>query len=263
VSTPPRIFTPEYYERLRQLEEGSWWNAGMRDIAAMLLAGAGLPPSGTLLDIGCGSGQTLAWFERLYPRWRSVGLDLAAEGLRHARRGGRAQVLQASATSLPLQSQAFDLIITLDVLQHLPLGGGDVAALGEMARVIKPGGYLFLRTNAQAFPFTPDDPIFNFHKYEPHELREKLAGAGFRVLRLSRVNAIPGLAEIPRELRARRQAHSYHGILAPPPKRGGVAPRVLRAWLGIEGAAIRAGLRWPLGRSIIAVCRKEVGTGQP
>ena len=34
--TAPRIFTPEYYERMRRLEAISWWNAGMRDVAAAL-----------------------------------------------------------------------------------------------------------------------------------------------------------------------------------------------------------------------------------
>ncbi|MFP5356735.1 MAG: PadR family transcriptional regulator, partial [Gemmatimonadota bacterium] len=40
-------FTPEYYERMRRPEGVSWWNAGMRDIAAVLLEQADLPP-GTL-----------------------------------------------------------------------------------------------------------------------------------------------------------------------------------------------------------------------
>ena len=41
----PRIFTPEYYARMRDLEDASWWNAGMRDVAALLLDTARLPPA--------------------------------------------------------------------------------------------------------------------------------------------------------------------------------------------------------------------------
>ena len=62
--TAPRIFTPEYYARMRELEAGSWWNAAMRDVAAMLLDDVQLPPIGTLIDVGCGSGQTLTWFNQ-------------------------------------------------------------------------------------------------------------------------------------------------------------------------------------------------------
>ena len=251
----PRIFTPEYYQRMRELEESSWWNAGMRDIAGMFLSLAALPPRGRLLDIGCGSGQTMTWFERMRPGWRSVGIDVAPEGLAAARSYGL-NVLRASALDVPVASQSVDVVITLDVLQHVPLGGGDVKAISEIARVLKPGGHLFIRTNAQAFPFTPDDPVFNFHKYDPAELRGKLSSAGLRVLRLSRVNALLGLAEIPREWKARHQEHSYHGILAKPGASSGLAHRSKRAWLRFEGRMARLGVKWPIGRSIAVLCQR-------
>jgi SAM-dependent methyltransferase len=251
----PRIFTPEYYERMRELERGSWWNAGMRDVGTLLLDLVSLPSTGLLLDVGCGSGQTLEWFERLHPDWRTVGLDLAPEGLAAARARGL-KILRASALDVPLSSQSADLVITLDVLQHVPLGGGDITMLSEIARVLKPGGYLFVRTNAQAFPHTADDPIFHFHKYRPTELRRKLADAGFRIVRLSRVNAVLGLAEIRRELKARNQKHSYHGILAEPEASSRLGYRLKRGWLRLEGRAIRPGFRWPFGRTIVALCQR-------
>lgn len=37
-----------------------------------------MPATGTCLSVGCGSGQTMAWLRSLYPRWRYVGLDVAA-----------------------------------------------------------------------------------------------------------------------------------------------------------------------------------------
>jgi len=113
--TPPRIFAPEYYERMRQLEESSWWNAGMRDVASMLLKQASLPPAGLMLDVGCGSGQTMAWFARSHPGWRTAGLDVAWEGITAAHRA-RAAVCVASALRLPLADRSVDLAITLDVV---------------------------------------------------------------------------------------------------------------------------------------------------
>ena len=240
---------------MRELEQGSWWNAGMRDIAAMLLDLVPLPSTGTLLDVGCGSGQTLDWFAGFHPGWRGLGLDVAPEGLAAARAKGL-DVVRASALDVPLPSDSIDLVITLDVLQHVPLAGGDTKALSEIARVLKPGGFLFARTNAQAFPHTPDDPVFQFHKYGVDELRRKLSDAGFRIIRISRANALLGLAEIPRELRARKQEHSYHGILAGARTTAGVAGWVKRRWLRLEGRAVRAGFHWPLGRTIVALCQR-------
>lgn len=166
--------------------------------------------------------------------------------------------MRASALDLPVRSESVNLAITLDVLQHVPFGGGDIKALSEMVRVLKPGGHLFVRTNAQAFPHAADDAAFQFHKYEPRELRDKLSKAGLQVVRLSRVNALLGLSEIPRELKARtrEQEHSYHGILAQARSQSGVAYRMKRGWLRFEGRLVRRGVQWPLGRTIVALCRR-------
>jgi SAM-dependent methyltransferase len=254
--TGPMIFTPDYYARMRENEDGGWWNAGMRDVIELLLSDTALAATGVLLDVGCGSGQSMRWFLERHPAWRSAGLDLSRDGLRAARALGQ-NVSRASALALPHADASVDLILTLDVIQHLPLDGGDRTALAEMRRVLRPGGWLCLRTNAQAFPPTRDDPAHNFHKYEPAELRSKLEAAGFRVARLSRINALLGLAEIPRELRAtRRHGAGYHGILAEPRPRRAL-DRVLRGWLRLEGRAVRRGWQLPAGRAMVALCRAD------
>jgi ubiquinone/menaquinone biosynthesis C-methylase UbiE len=256
----PKIFTPEYYARMRELEAGSWWNAAMRDIAGQLLRDVRLPAGGTVLDVGCGSGQTLAWFSRMFGAWRTVGCDISTDAVNAAARLGF-EISRASALSLPYPDASADVVICLDVLQHVPLDGGDLTALREMRRVLRPGGWLFVRTNAQSFPASADDPEFQFHRYEPDELRGKLATAGFVVRRLSRVNALLGLAEIPRELRARRvQTAEYHGILATPNGHGSWVSAAKRAWLRVEGQAVRHGVRLPAGRTIVALATTPGGS---
>ena len=252
---PPRIFTPEYYARMRELEQLSWWNAGMRDTAGMLLRTAKLAAKGTLLDAGCGSGQTMRWFLADHPAWKATGIDVAMDGIVAARQLGLA-VQRASVMALPFDASSVDLIITLDVLQHLPLNGGDATALREFSRVLRPGGTLLVRTNAQSFPPAADDHEYSFRKYEPEALREQLEAAGFDILILGRANALLGLAEIPRELRARKEQKSeYHGILAEP-RLESRWPRMLkRGWLRLEGRAVTAGWKLPFGRTIFALCR--------
>ncbi len=252
--TAPRIFTPEYYARMRELETSGWWNAAMRDVAAMLLNDVQLPASGTILDVGCGSGQTLTWFGQRFAAWRTLGCDISPDAVTAAAQSGF-EIVRASALALPYPSGVADMVVSLDVLQHVPLGGGDLAALREMRRVLKPGGWLFVRTNAQSFPATADDHAYQFHRYEPRELRDKLRTAGFEVRRLSRLNAMLGLAEIPRELRARRvEGSEYHGILATSRGNTSWSSAMKRAWLRLEGQAVRRGVRLPAGRTIVALC---------
>ncbi len=252
----PRIFSDDYYERMRRLEAGSWWNAGMRDIASAMLTRAKLDASGTLIDVGCGSGQTMSWFTDSRPGWKAVGIDIAEDGVAAASSAGLA-VVTGNALDLPFESSSADLVITLDVLQHLPLPAGDADCLREIRRVLRPGGFLFVRTNCQSVPRATEDRSNNFRKYEPGQLREKLDQAGFEVHLLSRANAVLGLAEVARELRAtRREGSGYHGLLAVPGRPVGLAYSAKRAMLRIEAKMIDAGARLPFGRSIVALCRK-------
>jgi hypothetical protein len=122
-----------------------------------------------------------------------------------------------------------------------------------MHRVLKPGGVLFIRTNAQSWPRTADDERYNFHKYSTSELRGKLEASGFVVRRLGSLNLVLGLAEIGRELRARRVAGTgYAGLLAQEP-RADPLWRAKHAWLRLEGSLVGAGLSLPLGRTILAL----------
>ncbi len=86
-----------------------------------------------------------------------------------------------------------------------------------------------------------------------------LNSAGFRVSRLGRVNALLGLAEIPREWRGQRQVRSgYVGHLAALPSRG-LGWHVKRRWLGLEGRVLAAGLSLPHGRTLLALAQREEG----
>lgn len=259
MSLPP-IFSQQYYAHWREFEARHWWTAGMRDMAAGIIDLAKLPAEGVMLDVGCGSGQGMHWFSAIRPAWKKVGIDLGADGLRAAQGSGLTGLALATATSLPLVTEAVDLVITLDVLQHLPLRDGDRHALREMYRVLKPGGHLFIRTNVQSFPRVSADEDAVWHKYDVDELETKLRDAGFTVVRLSRVNAILGLAEIPSELRLAqgpRRHSSYDVVSSAPPRSGGLVNAAKRTMLGLEGRAVRAGFQFPFGRSLVALCRRD------
>lgn len=227
----------------------------MRSIALKLLHTIKLPAAGNVLDAGCGSGQTMEWLAGILPGWQCTGVDLSHDALTAARSIGQT-VGAASVLDLPLESHTFDLTISLDVLQHLPLDGGDAKALREIHRVLKPRGVLLIRTNAQSFPRVRADEANLYQRYDPEPLARMLTECGFDILRLSRANSILGLAEIPRELRAKGKSNgSYHGLLSTP-RAAGRLDRIKRRLLEAEGTLLARGARLPFGRTLFALCRR-------
>lgn len=89
--------------------------------------------SGSLLDVGCGTGDyALGLAER---GWDVAGVDLSEDMVRRAQTKGVAAVL-ADATSLPFEDASFDAAIS--VFTHSDVDDFP-AVLREVARVIRPG----------------------------------------------------------------------------------------------------------------------------
>jgi SAM-dependent methyltransferase len=103
-----------------------------------------------VLDLGCGFGRHA--YESLRRGARVVACDMAHDELGEVRSTVAAMVaanetptvtmaatVQGDATRLPFADGIFDRIIASEVLEHIP---DDVAALDELARVLRPGGTL-------------------------------------------------------------------------------------------------------------------------
>lgn len=206
----PRVFSPEYYDRLREIEDRHWWSIGMREIELRLLR-RHLPPRPLdILDAGCGTGIMLECLETLAGGRPVTGVDLAPEAIEHCRRRGRGRwnVRLGSVTELPFPEGSFDLVHSGDVLQHLPVDGGPERALAESRRVLRPGGALFVRTNAE--PSTAGRKGTDYQRFDTTILRGMVEGAGFAVLRISYVNFLPSLWAELRARRRGREAHVHH-----------------------------------------------------
>ena len=105
----------------------------------------------TLLDLGCGTGRHTLYFAQ---RGFTVhGIDSAATGIATTRQrleqaGLSAQLTQRDIfTGLPFEAAFFDAIVSIQVIHHARIA--QITALaGELVRVLRPGGLLFVSVPA-------------------------------------------------------------------------------------------------------------------
>ena len=102
---------------------------------------------GRALDIGTGPGQIVLKLARRLPRWQFVGVDRSTNMIQKARAGAaaegeRVQFFVADGNRLSFPDGSFDLVMCNSVLHHL---AEPQRVLGEVARLVKPGGAVLIR----------------------------------------------------------------------------------------------------------------------
>ncbi len=241
-----------------RLEDGHWWFVARRNLLMHALKRFRPAPVGDaavsagglkILDVGCGTGGTM---DRLRPLGLVVGLDLEPLALEFSHNRGHRSLILGSATTLPFVTNSFDIVVALDVLEHIP---DHEAAAREIARVLRPGGLLFATVPAYRHLWSRhDEALMHQRRYVAGEVRDLLTGANLSTEHLTyTVMAYLPLVTLVRAYQRRFQTSG--------PPRADVAPTprllnaVLRRWLDLESqAALR--LRLPWGLSVFAVGRK-------
>src|SRR5262249_61487523 len=102
---------------------------------------------GNLLDVLSEHGETF-------------GSDFSAEALRFCRGRGHLRLLRADFHQLPLKADSFDLVTSIDVLEHLE---DDRRAITELHRVLRPGGVLVVSVPAFQFLWGDHDTLYGHH----------------------------------------------------------------------------------------------------
>lgn len=114
----------------------SYFGHARKEIATLL-------PSqcGRVLEIGCGSGATLGWLRQSQRTSHTVGVEIAQAAANDAKTNvDEVYCLDFEHTELPSQNADFDVILCLDVLEHLVNPWGAVDRL--VSRYLKRGGVL-------------------------------------------------------------------------------------------------------------------------
>ena len=158
------------YEAMADLDQRHWWYRARREVVAALIRRRALPPKGArVLEVGCGTGHNLAMLGE-FGTVDALEVDDTARTLAEKRLGRPA--FKAPLPELEgVPEGAYDLVASLDVVEHIP---DDVASVASLARRLKPGGKLVLTVPAHQWMWSAHD-VVNHHQ-------RRYSKAGFRKL---------------------------------------------------------------------------------
>jgi SAM-dependent methyltransferase len=154
------------------------WRAGQQRRLDMIARAAEDRITGRILENGCGVGM---YVEHLSPFGGEVtGLEYDFERAAEAGKNSPC-IINAAGEFVPLCSSTFDLILSHEVIEHVQ---DDRAAVGEMVRLLKPGGRIALFCPNRGYPYETHGIYWKGHyhfgnklfvNYLPLGLRNKLA----------------------------------------------------------------------------------------
>jgi SAM-dependent methyltransferase len=240
---------PHIYQQMRSLEEQHWWFSGRRRIVGKMLDSLELPKQARILDAGCGTGGNLRFLSS-FGEVTGVEIDDGAADL--ARERGTWPVLNGSLPDkMPFAERQFDLIVLLDVLEHID---EDVASLHSLQNLLAPGGYLVLTVPAFQFLWSPhDEEHHHKRRYRATGLQEIIQSAGLQLCYMSYFNTLlfPLVAAIRLVRRVFPARKVGQDVQLPKP----AVNRMLEALFSSECYWIGRH-RMPFGVSLMAVARK-------
>lgn len=117
-----------------------------------------LPSAGRVLDLGCGNGFSTLRFAAAKPSLTFTGMDYSGEMVAIARSAlkeqpesvqARVQFREGDATRIDAPAASFDVVTTDRCLINLPSTADQLRALGEIHRVLRPGGVYLMCEDTQ------------------------------------------------------------------------------------------------------------------
>ena len=175
------------FDRMAEIDAEHWWFQARRKIVAALIAKEVRPRTAArILEVGCGTGSNLKMLQ-FYGEVDAIEPDAPARELAAARSG-----LPIKEGLLPdgvqLEDGAYDLIVLLDVLEHIP---DDLGTLSALRTKLSPGGQLLVTVPAMPWLWSAHDAAHHHQRrYTSGTLTRVFESAGFRVRYRSHFNTV-------------------------------------------------------------------------
>jgi SAM-dependent methyltransferase len=159
-------------------EQRHWWFQSKQALVQALLRrfiGDHSKPS-RVLDAGCGTGLNLTML-RAYGR--ATGVDISPVGLNLCQASGQRSLARVNLKRLPFHDGSFDVITSLDVLEHID---DPEAVLRELRRVLSADGVVIITLPAFKHLWSEHDvALSHFRRYNRPEIEAIVRDWGFDV----------------------------------------------------------------------------------
>ena len=175
-----QYFPDNAFKILYDSEEKNFWFRVRNKIIGNAITRY-LSPHSRILEVGCGTGYVSRYLKKL--GYRVECADLFFDALQFCKDRDAGDLYYQYNLSDRLFIEEFDGICAFDVLEHID---DDETVLKNVHDALKPGGILFITVPADMRLWSAMD-IYAEHKrrYSMKELRTKIEGNGFKVIKMS------------------------------------------------------------------------------
>ena len=174
------------YDRMAEIDRDHWWFVARRRIIARLIESYRPKPAPLkILEVGAGTGSNLELLQS-FGTVDAIEPDDGARALAEARSG--LKLKGGYLPHVPLDDGAYDLIVLLDVLEHIPR---DVEALAYLKHKLAPGGRIIVTVPGSPWMWSAHDVAHHHQRrYTGAGLKRVFRDAGLRPRYLTHFNSL-------------------------------------------------------------------------
>ncbi|MCD4775657.1 MAG: glycosyltransferase [Candidatus Aegiribacteria sp.] len=167
------------YRYMYEVENSHWWFVSRRNLMIELIIPFNMKTP-EILDVGCGTGGNMKALNKI---GHACGTDLSDRAVEFCRINGLDNVIECGIEEVPLKNRSFDIVVCLDVLEHLD---NPSAGLAELRRVLKDDGRIIVTVPAFSSLWSQHDvALGHLRRYRRRTLKRLVEDSGFEVLKMS------------------------------------------------------------------------------
>lgn len=239
------------YHMMAEIQKNHWWYVARRKIISKTISTLGFTKPIDILEVGCGVGANL---EALVPFGTLYATDYHQTAVDYTKALNLAKEVQIGhlPDSPAFKDQKFDLIVMLDVLEHID---DDLKTLTVLKNQLHKGGQLLITVPAFRFLWSSHD-VFVHHKRRYHlpDLQKICHEAGYRVHYISYFNCflfpLIYLGRQVLKIVSSGRTESPQSDLIPT---NSIVNWILKTIFGFERFFV-PNIKFPFGVSLMAIC---------